>query len=430
MQSTLRPSTLCLAIDRLHSGFLGCYGNSWVDTPEFDRLAAESFVFDQALADSPDLARRYGSYWRGTSPLSVVGGHEPTSLARRAADAGFLTTLIADDPQVFDHPLAGEFAQIIPYRLPARTTSAPEPGETSLAEFFAAGSEALRTLDATSGERPYFAWLHTQGLAHPWDAPLAMRSVYLDDPDELPPEFVEVPGRLLPADVDPDERLALRRAYAAQVALLDACLGTFLDELRAMPIERQPLVVLLSPRGFPLGEHGAVGAAGTALRGELVHVPWMIRFPDGLGASARSQCLTLPADLPATLAEHWGLPRDVEGGVRAGAGRSLMPLVRGDAFVLRDRAVLAGDAGERALRTGAWHLRRPPASAETDEWNAGNRMELYAKPDDRWEVNEVADRCREIAEQLSAVLDESERAAMEGRLEEEVAPLDGTLAEY
>jgi arylsulfatase A-like enzyme len=419
-------STLCLVIDRLHCGFLGCYGNSWVDTPEFDHLASESFVFDQALADTPDLARRYLAYWQGASPLTDPPAQPLRSLARRAAEAGAATCLVSDDAQVFDHPLADDFAQVIPYRFPSRSASATQAGETNLAEFFAAASEALRTLDATSGERPYFLWLHTQGLGHAWDAPLDLRRAHLDDPDEIPPEFVNVPNRLLPADVDPDERLALRRAYAAQVALLDACLGTFFDELRQLPVERQPLVAVVSPRGFPLGEHGAVGAVGTGLHAELVHVPWLIRFPDGLGASVRSQSLVLPSDLPKTLADAWGLPPEGADSPAAGAGRSLMPLVRGDAFELRDRAVLVGDAGERALRTPAWHLRR----LVSDKEEARNHVTLYAKPDDRWEVNEVADRCHEIAERLSAVLDETEQAARERRLERDLTPLDGTLVEY
>jgi len=32
---------------------------------------------------------------------------------------------------------------------------------------------------------------------------------------------------------------------------------------------------------------------------------------------------------------------------------------------------------------------------------------LYGKPDDRWEVNDVADRCPEVVERLSAALDEA-----------------------
>src|SRR6478736_4089670 len=41
-------------------GWLGGYGNEWVGTPNLDRFAAESVVFDNHLSDcpDPDAARR------------------------------------------------------------------------------------------------------------------------------------------------------------------------------------------------------------------------------------------------------------------------------------------------------------------------------------------------------------------------------------
>ena len=41
---TSRMNAICLVIDRLHCGYLGCYGNAWVGMPGIVRLAAESFV--------------------------------------------------------------------------------------------------------------------------------------------------------------------------------------------------------------------------------------------------------------------------------------------------------------------------------------------------------------------------------------------------
>src|SRR5262245_51415889 len=41
----------------LHIGFLGCYGNEWIATPNFDRLAAEGVVFDRHYHDCPDPLR-------------------------------------------------------------------------------------------------------------------------------------------------------------------------------------------------------------------------------------------------------------------------------------------------------------------------------------------------------------------------------------
>ena len=44
---------LVIVANGLHLGYLGCYGNDWVATPNLDRLAAEGIVFDQHLADWP-----------------------------------------------------------------------------------------------------------------------------------------------------------------------------------------------------------------------------------------------------------------------------------------------------------------------------------------------------------------------------------------
>src|SRR5262245_40945850 len=49
---------LLLHVNGLHLGYLGCYGNDWVQTPNLDRLAAEGIVFDQHIADCPRLSTK------------------------------------------------------------------------------------------------------------------------------------------------------------------------------------------------------------------------------------------------------------------------------------------------------------------------------------------------------------------------------------
>ena len=49
-------------------------------------------------------------------------------------------------------------------------------------------------------------------------------------------------------------------------------------------------------------------------------------------------------------------------------------------------------------------------------WTARRYRELFAKPDDRWEVNEVASRCGDVVEQLAAAADQFEQAAAAGTL--------------
>ncbi|MEN6497302.1 MAG: hypothetical protein ABFD16_23645, partial [Thermoguttaceae bacterium] len=64
-----------------------------------------------------------------------------------------------------------------------------------------------------------------------------------------------------------------------------------------------------------------------------------------------------------------------------------------------------------AIRVPAWYLRdaEPP--------------ELFVKPDDRWEVNDVADRCANLVEPLQEVLAEYEQAIRTGS-SEQLSPLD------
>jgi hypothetical protein len=70
----------------------------------------------------------------------------------------------------------------------------------------------------------------------------------------------------------------------------------------------------------------------------------------------------------------------------------LLPLVGGEVETLRDVLVFQSEQ-ERAVRTPGWFLR----FAHDREEDAS----LYAKPDDRWEVNDVHDRAPEVLAELS-----------------------------
>ena len=234
-------------------------------------------------------------------------------------------------------------------------------------------------------------------MGGPWDAPLKFRNQYADEDDPRPPDFTGVPDLLMPEKYDPDELLGITHAYAGQVTLLDLCLGALLDQLEQSDLEASTLLTLVSARGFPLGEHRRIGSCDEALFNETVQVPWLMRFPDGLGKLARSQALVQPADLPGTLLDWLGLDRSRLGTLDAA---SLLGIVRGDLETVRDRAWTVS-ACEQALRTPAWLLRQPVAGA----------VELFAKPSDRWEVNEVANRLPDIVTGLQAALVETgERA--------------------
>jgi arylsulfatase A-like enzyme len=420
-------NAICLVFDRLQAGFLGAYGNTWIETPSFDRLASQSFLFDQALIDSPRLERLCRSYWQGWHAMCPdardcpnfrvsENGTVPLSLPALLRAAGVTTALLTDEPLVAQHPLAADFDELIEIDPAWQPQTAQKLDATHFGRCFV---EMIEWLES-AGE-PFMLWCHLGGLGTTWDAPHSFRQSYQDEGDPPPPEGADVPDRTLPANYDPDELLGITQAYSGQVSLLDSCLGAFLDFLDGLPSRDETLLTVTSSRGFPLGEHGRVGPCDEALFSELVHVPWLIRFPDAVHAAVRSQVLVEPADLWATMLDWWNIGdcpnfRASENGTvpLSPTGVSVLPLIRQEPALFRDRLCIVGNHGQRAIRTPAWYLR------------AGDEPELFAKPDDRWDVNNVSSRCREVVECLQDALTQYALTLPAGRISD-LPPLNDVL---
>jgi hypothetical protein len=149
-------------------------------------------------------------------------------------------------------------------------------------------------------------------------------------------------------------------------------------------------------------------------------VPLIIRLPRGEGRLARLTGIAQTGNLAATIVETcgWG---ELNGAER---GASLLREVRGEVGASRTSAVTIA-SGQRAIRTPAWFLRESREPEELhSHTNGGLRHELFAKPDDRWEANEVASRCPEEAALLASELDRFEEAARSGRLAELAPPAE------
>lgn len=399
-----------LICDQLPASFLGAYANTWLDTPEVDRLAAESFLFDFAEASTLDLGVLYPHVlWRGWHPLVPPPmDRVPLSLPRLLDQHGFHTVLASDDPAVLaaGEPEFVELNPILDARDGRRTADRLE--ETQLAHFFTEAVDALQACQQESPWRPYALWLHTRGLAPPWDAPASIRDKFCEE-DEARSERMDFAASELPRDFDPDLRLEYQQAFASQTTVLDQCLGAFLELIREPAAGEPPLLVFASPRGMALGEHRLLGMPPDAVFGELLQTPLLFRFPDARGAGLRSGALVQPQDLPGTLAALLGLP-PLEGSPLAG---SVAGVAAGEAERIRD-FVVAASGSRISLRTAYWRLDAPHPDFPAAPGSAPAR--LYVKPDDRWEISDVASRCRDVVEAGTAFLRALLSAAAAGGL--------------
>jgi hypothetical protein len=390
---------IVIAVDGLRASALGAYGNTWYATPALDALASQSLLFDWMYCQSPALEEFYRSIWHAGN----------RSLIRSLLDSGVTLSAIADDRQAAQYAAVVGFAdvdQVATYSEHAAETVA----ETHLAQLLAVALDRLDSWSLAASEPAKLLWLHSRGFHGPWDAPAALREQLLDEDDPPPLSQLQPPRSL--STQDPDELLQYRAAYAAQAIVLDQCIGAFVEALTASRLARETMVIVIGTRGFGLGEHGLAGTEATALYSELLHVPCLVRFPCQEGPAARSASLICPADI-ADILDFWF----TQGGKRVPCGR------QGDmADFLKPRQFVtaAGAEDERMIRTPAWMLRSTPSSL------AAPTVELYVKPDDKWEANEVAQRRPDVAERLLAVLNQAgagphgEQGASEEPLEEEL----------
>jgi hypothetical protein len=127
-------------------------------------------------------------------------------------------------------------------------------------------------------------------------------------------------------------------------------------------------------------------------------VPAVLVDPAGRQAAQRFGGLLLPADLGATAAELIGGAANADGrGDERTAGQSLAALFGGEAAAWRtagrDR-IYSHSAGGQAIAVCDWTLVQP----------VDQPPRLFAKPDDYFELADVADRSRDVAAALASCL--------------------------
>lgn len=428
----------------LNLALLGCYGNDWVATPHLDRLASAGTVFDCHLADCPE-AEAAARTWRSGSFAWV----------RPPASADLLCTLAerhVHTALVTDRPASGAFGA--DWDRAWTVTRAPEAGKHGYGPLRKAAGQALEWC-AQSGDA--LLWIDTDGLLPPWRVPQELADLYADQGAPAQGEAGKVAGQELNDDegapiLDPgdkfidweDEAVVARvqNGYATAVTCLDDFVGWLMKETAQRGLADECLVLVSTDCGQPLGERGGPPGTEPSLHEPQVHLPLVIRLPGGVGAGRRVSGLTQPPDLMPTLLSAFGAaPAGVQ-------GQSLWSLCQGEAGARRPYAVSAWPAdvpNEWSLRSAEWALilgqRRGTPSPRTPlpqrgeernqipslqplspkaergtpdsqallwesdaEAEAEVEAELYEKPADRWEVNNVAAHHADLVADMAQAL--------------------------
>ena len=334
-----------IVCDTFRRDHLGAYGNPWIRTPNLDRLAGESVVFDRAHTGSfPTLPHRNdlftGRYaFRKYSWEALPAAETPLSAVMSAA--GVKTQLIHDTPHVASegHNYGRGFdgwewirgQEDEPYRSFPRHPKPPEPkakyqemdqylrnvsDRRGEADYFPAKTAAATTpcLKQNAHDGPFFLHVDFFVPHEPFDPPMSYARAY---PHDRRAAFIKNPLRGLADVFTAAEIKNIRALYAGEVTLVDKYVGRILAAIDRLGLRKNTAVVFTTDHGFYLGDHGIVGKFVPHRGGkgveqahyyeEVAAIPCMIRAP-GVRAR-RSGALVQPVDLSATTLELAGLTR-------------------------------------------------------------------------------------------------------------------------
>ncbi|MBN1246488.1 MAG: sulfatase [Anaerolineae bacterium] len=387
---------IVVVVDTLRYDYIrACGANDWIETPNFDALAAQSLLFDWAFAASyPTIPHRtdmltgeYAWAYRGPFHPWMPLPFDVLTLPRLLAQAGYATQLIHDTPHMvngghaFDWPFSAwtfvrggevdrpwiddaalepldnwghdalfdfvdpaamwpiERRLLLTYSRANRKRRAPE--DWNAAQLFLKGAEFLRD-NASRGETregSFLLWLDCFDPHEPWDAPPDFVKRYDADPGYEgaidPRAFLGQARHPKDGAFPPGVRERLTAHYAAKVTWVDHWFGKVMEALVETGLERKTTIVVTADHGTNLGERGGFGKTQIVNEQEA-HVPLLIHMPGG--PVGRSAAIVQPQDIAATILGIAGVDRPA-----AWDGRDLLAVTASGETRPRDLA-LAGHA--------------------------------------------------------------------------------------
>jgi arylsulfatase len=296
---------LLVTVDTLRADHLGAYGGPGL-TPNLDRLAGQSVVYEHAYTPTPftlsamtsAMTSRYSEELGVLRNRSVLPAGPPTLagwLAARHWRTGAVVSnsvLSAESGigrgfERYDTQMVQSAGQVMPERRADATTAA-----------------ALAMLDQLrAGSSPVFLWVHYQDPHGPYLPPDPPgRAKFLEAALATPEANRELPlspddsgqGGLPSYQRQGDHRdpAYYRAGYMGEIAYTDAMIGLLLHGLEERGLSGRTALLFAADHGEGLGEGDYWFAHGEQLLEPLVRVPLFVHVP-GLPPGRRTELVSL-----------------------------------------------------------------------------------------------------------------------------------------
>jgi len=273
------PNIIVITLDTTRADRMDFLGSKRGLTPNLDVFAKDSVVFARAYAQAPLTPASHSTIFTGTYPqyhqvlvfpipLAKDLPYMPAILKEHGYTTGAFVGSIALDPtwgvpgfeRGYDTYDAGFSWQNF---TPATRYQTMERRAGDVID------HAVSWLDKHR-EGPFFIWVHVYDPHSPYDPPQPYKTRYA------------------------------KALYDGEIAYVDSAMGKFFQQLKAKGIYDNTEIVLTADHGESLGAHGEE-EHGVFLYDETIHVPLVVKLPQGESAGKRIEDRVELADVLSTV---------------------------------------------------------------------------------------------------------------------------------
>jgi len=364
-----KPNLVLITLSSTRADRMGFLGAKGTLTPNLDRLAAESIVFEHAYAQAPGSVVSHATILSGAYPqstgISDIGGMLSSSL-----------------------PYLPELLKSQGYRTAAFVGSADLDPWNGLAQGFDRGFQSYE-----AGVRP--AGAGTGAPVHPKRSPAVNDSHRSSPTQRRPDQLVTSAAAWLTRNtqapfflwiqIDPHAAAA---SYDVGIAAADTAIGQLLATLHQQKIDATTVVVAAS-QGESLGAHGEE-THGIFLYDETIHVPLVVRLPEGHPAAKRVPAKVRLVDISPTLLEIAAIPVPSQM-----QGQSLLRIAKSS----------GGGGGDQPVYSRSDLPQRGFGWSPLESWRAGKYLYIRAPKPELYDLTADPGAAHNLSQSSKATLD-------------------------
>lgn len=450
-----KPNFVFFLIDDLGWSDLGCYGSTFYETPNIDKLAAEGMLFTDGYAACPVCSPTRASIMTGKYPARInltdfiwntnkekllpadYENHmalKEVTLAETLKESGYDTYFVGKwhlgdkeyfpEKQGFDVNIAGYHAGLPPtyfhpyrredwkhwnYQIQNLDLTQGKDGDYLTDRLT---DESLNILNQ-AGKHPFLLYFAHYAVHTPLEAKEDMVKKYEEKAKKLPehegPKYIDEDYQFSKNGHKHKIRQIQDHAvYAAMIQSVDESVGRIMEKLEEKGMAENTVIIFMSDNGGLASTGEGSPTSNLPLRGGKgwmyeggIREPFIIKWPGQTKPGSRCNVPVTSTDFYPTMLDIAGLAQRTE---QHQDGKSLVPLLKGQKEIDREAIFWhyphysnQGGKPGGAVRRGDWKL---------IEWYEDNRLELYNLKEDIGEQNDLVDKHPEKAKKLQALLHE------------------------